>query len=42
MTNLDNLEKMKELDKQNVLGSIEALPNQCLHAWEDASKVKVP
>ena len=38
MTNFDNLEKIKELDKQNVLGSIEALPNQCLHAWEDAPK----
>lgn len=39
---LNSLEKIKEIDKGNILGSIEALPNQCLHAWEEASKVEIP
>ena len=39
---LNSIEEIKKIDKQNVLGSIEALPNQCLHAWEDTSKVKIP
>lgn len=34
--------KIAKIDKENVLGSVEALPDQCLHAWEEASKVKVP
>jgi glucose/mannose-6-phosphate isomerase len=42
MTSLDDLEKIKQLDKQNVYGSIENLPKQCLHAWEDASKMSLP
>jgi len=43
MTNiLDDYSQIKELDKSNLLGSVEALPDQCLHAWAEASKVKVP
>ena len=43
MTNiLDDYTQIKKIDKSNVLGSVEALPDQCLHAWEEASKVKVP
>ena len=33
---------MVKIDKDNVLGSIEALPDQCLHAWEDAGKIEIP
>ncbi|HLD92187.1 MAG TPA: SIS domain-containing protein [Patescibacteria group bacterium] len=40
--NLDNREDIKKLDISDVLSSIESLPMQCLHAWEDASKVVVP
>jgi len=40
--NIDSLEEIKTLDAQNVLGSVGALPNQCLHAFEDASKVEIP
>ncbi len=42
MFNLDSLAEIKELDKGNILGSVQELPNQCLHAWEDASKIDVP
>lgn len=39
---LDNIEGIKRLDEQNILGSIETLPDQCLHAWESANKIEVP
>jgi glucose/mannose-6-phosphate isomerase len=42
MTTLDNPETVKSLDKSNVLGSVEALPDQFEHAWEEANKVTVP
>lgn len=42
MINLDNLEEIKKLDKSNMLGSIEAFPDQCLQAWEEAPKIMVP
>jgi glucose/mannose-6-phosphate isomerase len=38
---LDNIEKIRKLDKSNVLGSIDALADQARHAWEDASQVSV-
>jgi len=40
--NLDNLEKIKKLDKSNVLGSVNALADQCLHAFEDVENLKLP
>lgn len=40
--NLNSREDIAILDKSNVLGSVESLPDQCLHAWEDASRVEVP
>lgn len=40
--NISSKEETKKIDTQNVYGSIEALPNQCLHAIKDASKVKIP
>lgn len=42
MRKIDNRVEIARIDKQNILGSIEALPDQCLHAWEDASKIQVP
>lgn len=39
---LDNLEEIKKLDKENVYGSVDDLPKQCLHAWEDTQNIKVP
>jgi len=42
MINLDDLKQIKQLDKSHVLGSVEALPLQCQHAWEEANKVVVP
>jgi glucose/mannose-6-phosphate isomerase len=42
MTDLDNLQAIKELDKENVLASVDVLPKQCLHAWEDNEKLEVP
>ncbi len=42
MIDLDSIEQIKQLDKSNVGGSIDALPDQCLHAWDEASKVQVP
>ena len=40
--NLDNIETIKILDKQNILGSIDTLSDQCLHAWEDCKEIEVP
>jgi glucose/mannose-6-phosphate isomerase len=42
MRDIDSREKIAKIDKENVLGSVEALSQQCLHAWQDASEVSVP
>lgn len=42
MINLDNLDQIKELDKGNYLGSVEALADQVRQAWEEVRKVAVP
>jgi len=42
MATLDNINKIKGLDKQNMLGSIESLGLQCRQAWDDVKKVKIP
>ncbi len=42
MRPIDSREEIAKIDKQNILGSVEALSDQCLHAWEDASKIDVP
>lgn len=42
MRAINSREEIAKIDKQNILGSVEALPDQCLHAWEDASKIQVP
>ncbi|MBI5127271.1 hypothetical protein HZA76_02335 [Candidatus Roizmanbacteria bacterium] len=41
MINLDDQEKLKNLDKKNTYGSVEELSKQCVHAFEDAKKIKV-
>lgn len=40
--NLDSREEIAKVDKENVLGSVEALPEQCLHALRDTEDFKVP
>lgn len=40
--NLDLRDEISKIDEKNVLGSVESLPDQCLHAWEEASNVEVP
>ncbi|OGY21516.1 MAG: hypothetical protein A3F04_02040 [Candidatus Chisholmbacteria bacterium RIFCSPHIGHO2_12_FULL_49_9] len=42
MDKLDSIEEIRKIDVQNVLGSIEALAKQCLHAWDEASAVRIP
>lgn len=42
MRNIDSREEIAKIDTQNVLGSIEALPDQCLDAWHDANQVNLP
>lgn len=39
---LDDIQNIKKFDKENVLGSIESISDQCTHAWKDAQKVQVP
>lgn len=39
---LDSRKEIAKIDLENVLGSVEALSDQCLHAWEEASKVIIP
>lgn len=39
---LDNIPQIKNLDKGNMLGSIEALADQCREAWQDLAGVSVP
>src|SRR3990167_9096291 len=41
MDNLDDLSKIAELDKGNVLGSIEALPKQVAQAWQEGSEIAI-
>lgn len=42
MKNLDDIEAIKKLDAENVVGSIEQLGGQCKQAWEEASKIQFP
>lgn len=42
MNILDDLEKIKKLDKSNALGSIEAFPEQLKQAWEETRKFEIP
>lgn len=42
MSVLDSREEIAKIDQQNVLGSVEALPKQCLDAWEQTRPIKVP
>ncbi len=42
LTRIDSREEIKKLDKSNVLGSIEALPDQIQDAWTKASQIKLP
>lgn len=42
MNLLDNLSKIKEIDKSSVLESVELLPDQIKQAWEDVSQIKIP
>lgn len=42
MDSLDDLAKIVELDKGNVLGSIESLPKQFYQAWTDIDSLDVP
>lgn len=38
---LDDLEKIKKIDKGNTLDSIEAMPEQLLAAWKETKKIKI-
>lgn len=40
--NFDNINSIRQLDKENLLGSIEALPKQCQQTWEDLKKIEIP
>jgi len=42
MNTLDDITAMTKIDPSNVLGSIELFPDQCLDAWNNASKVVFP
>lgn len=42
MASLDSREEIAKIDKENILGSVEALPDQCRDAWQEAQKVAVP
>lgn len=42
MIDLDNLSEIKQLDKENLYGSVDQLPKQCQHAWDEANKIFVP
>lgn len=41
MNILDSLENIKEIDVENVYGSVIALPKQCQHAWADVEKINI-
>ncbi len=38
---IDTKEKIAEIDKENVLGSIEALPDQLRQAWSETQKINI-
>src|SRR4030042_1952442 len=42
MANLDNLESIQELDRENILGNIQDFPDQVEKCWEDWKKVALP
>jgi len=42
MINLDDIVAIKKLDESDVYGSVDQLPKQCLHAWEEAKNLKIP
>ena len=42
MNILDSQEEIAKIDLGNVLGSVEALPDQCLDAWDKAQNISVP
>lgn len=42
MSKLDNLKLIQELDKSNMLESVNALPKQIKHAWKIVNKIAVP
>jgi len=42
MINIDNLTQIKQLDKENVAGSIEQLGLQCEQAFTESSNIKFP
>lgn len=39
---LDSREEIVKIDLGNVLGSVEALPDQCLDAWDKSQNISVP
>jgi glucose/mannose-6-phosphate isomerase len=42
MNILDSREEIAKIDLGNVLGSVEALPDQCLDAWDKSQNISVP
>lgn len=42
MTILDSRDQIAAVDQSNVLGSVEKLPDQCLHAWQQGKSLQVP
>lgn len=42
MTNLDSIEEIKLIDKGNILGSIQKLPDQIIDAWDKVTSGTIP
>lgn len=42
MVNLDSIEEVKRIDQGNILGSIQALPDQMAQVWEEIKEKGVP
>ncbi len=42
MANLDNLENIQALDRENILGNIQDFPDQVEKCWEDWKKIALP
>ena len=42
MFDLDNKERIKKIDKSKVYNSIEDLPKQCQHAWDETIDLVIP
>lgn len=42
MINLDDAEKIKQLDKSNLYGSVEEFYKQFIHAWDDTKNITLP